>query len=818
MEAVNARFDIKKVKIREFLEKLQTTSAGLSTFEARSRRQKSGFNEIPEKKQYPFAKFLRCLWGPIPIMIEAAAILSLLVQHYTDFAAIMVLLLINTVVGFRRDRRADNAIEMLKQKLAPQARARRDGAWITLPSRQLAPGDIIRLRPGDIVPADVKLIDGDFLECDESALGGESLPVQKLLLDEAYSGAVVSRGEMTAAVEKTGLNTFFGKTAKLAEEAKSKSRFEQALIRIGNYLIVMAVFLILVIFIVAIFRHENLVDILRFALVLTIASIPAALAAILTATMAAGAANLAQKKAVARKLAAIEELAGMDVLCSDKTGALTQNQPTVAEPFPAPGYNKEDVLLYAALASREEDNDSIDNAILKRLKQYDSLKAQLLQFSFDTFTPFDPLIKRAEGRVRNHFGQPVGVTKGAPQAIFNLIHVHNFHLKNFQDKVDDFARMGYRTIAVAVAPEGKEWQMAGLIPLFDPPREDSAETISNAKNMGVKVKMLTGDNLAIARQIAGKLNLGNRMIPAKLIETASAAQLEEIAEKADGFAEVFPEHKFSIVSILQKSEHFVGMAGGGVNDAPALRKADCGIAVAGATDAAKSAASIVLTAPGLSVIIDAIKDSRKIFYRMNSYAIYRLAETIRLLFFITLSILIFDFYPVTAVMIVLIVLLNYVPIMAIASDNAHYSETPEKWNMQIVLGPGTILGLMGVVSSFIIFYLGQQVFRLNGEALQSFIFLKLAIAGHLTIFLSRTRGPFWSIKPSRGLLWSAIISQIAATLFAVYGWFVAPIGWKMALFVWGYAIVAFLLSDLLKIYFYKMFNGKALPLKSILST
>ena len=808
METLQTQFDISRVKVREFLDTLKTSFNGLSTAQARSRQAQFGLNEIPEQKPNPLLKFLAYLWGPIPLMIEAAAVLSLLVHHYSDFAIIMMLLIINTAVGYWHDRKADNAIEMLKQKLALRARVFRDRAWRVLPARELVPGDIIRLRLGDIIPADVKLIKGSGLECDESALTGESLPVEKHLLDEAYTGAVVSRGEMTAAVEKTGLKTFFGKTAKLIEEAKSKSHFEQALIRIGNYLILMAVFLILIILIVGMFRHENLMEILRFALVLTVASIPVALPAILTVTMAVGAANLARKQAIVRKLAAIEELAGVDVLCSDKTGTLTENRLSVAEPLPAPAYDKDEVLLYAALASQQDNHDAIDDAIFERLKRNGDAAKHLSQFTIDQFTPFDPVRKRTEVRGRDHLDLPVVISKGAPQAIFALLGDPPPGLEKFRSQVDDFALMGYRTIAVAADSGERGWQLVGLIPLFDPPREDSAETVARAMEMGVTVKMVTGDNIAIARQIAGKLNLGTRLLPAGALDDTPSGHLEETVENADGFAEVFPEHKFLIVRLLQKLKHFVGMSGDGVNDAPALRKADCGIAVEGATDAARSAASIVLTAPGLSTIIDAIKESRKIFQRMNSYAIYRIAETIRVLFFVTLSIIVFNFYPVTAVMIVLLALLNDVPVMAIAGDRVNYSRHPEKWNMRVVLGLGTLLGLVGVVSSFLIFYLGREVLHLNREMLQSFIFLKLAIAGHLTIFISRTRGPFWDIKPSGGLLWSALLTKFAATLFAVYGWFIAPIGWKLSLGIWGYAIVAFVITDIVKQYFYKMFGAQ----------
>jgi H+-transporting ATPase len=797
--------DLPAVKTRKFLDKLNTSERGLSEVEVENRRKKYGYNEIVEKKRNPLLKFLSYFWGPIPLMIEAAAILSFLIHHYTDLVIILILLLVNVLVGFWHDFKADNAIELLKQRLAPKARCLRNGRWRTLAARELVPGDIIRIRLGDIIPADVKLMEGKYLDCDESALTGESLPVEKHTEDDAYSGSVVSRGEMTAVVTQTGSNTYIGKTAKLVEKADKKSHFEQAILKIGNFLILLAVVLIIVIIFVAISRHDNLMETLRFAMVLAVASIPVALPAILTITMAIGAVNLAKKKAIVSKLSSIEELAGMDILCSDKTGTLTKNHLTVGEPFSTGGYSDEDTLLYAALASREEDKDVIDDAILSSRGRY-NLSDRLPEFDITEFTPFDPVHKRTEVNLTAPNGEKMVVSKGAPQAIAKLCSDNGSNGTQFvEQKVVDFAQMGYRTIAVALRHESTKWEMVGLIPLFDPPREDSANTITQARAMGVNVKMVTGDNISIARQISQKLGLNSNVIRGEKINSTSPHKLDDLVENADGFAEVYPEDKYSIVKIMQKLKHFVGMTGDGVNDAPALRNADCGIAVEGATDAAKSAASMVLTAPGLSVIIDAIKESRKIFQRMNSYAIYRIAETIRVLFFITLSIIIFNFYPVTAVMIVLLALLNDVPIIAIASDNVIYSKNPEKWNMPLVLGLATFLGFLGVVSSFIVFYLGKDWFNLKADVLQSFIFLKLAIAGHLTIFISRTRGYFWSLKPSRGLLWSAVITKVAATLFAVYGWFIAPIGWSFAALVWGYALFAFILTDLLKVYFLKKF-------------
>ena len=805
MERQTQSADLSRVKVKKYLDELNSSEHGLSDKEVEEKRREFGYNEIIENKKSPLLKFLGYFWGPIPIMIEVAALLSLLIHHYTDFYIIISLLLVNVLVGFWHDRKADNAIELLKEKLAPQARILRDKKWHVMPARELVPGDIIRLRLGDIIPADVRLIEGDYLECDESALTGESLPVEKHIGDKSFSGAVVTRGEMTAVVTTTGLKTYFGKTAKLIEKKDSKSHFEKAIIKIGNYLILLAVMLIIILLFVTISRHENIMETLRFMMVLAVASIPVALPAILTITMAIGAVNLAKKRAIVSKLAAIEELAGVDVLCSDKTGTLTKNRLTIGKPVAVKEYKPHDTLLYAVLASREEDNDAIDNAILSA-KKGEKFAGSLSQFTTINFTPFEPKSKRTEASVRDADGKQILISKGAPQVIAALCSQGHSNGSHFvEQKTEAFAKMGYRTIAVAKKSENQHWELVGLIPLFDPPRDDSADTIRQALEMGIKIKMITGDNISIARQIAQQLGMHTNIHRGEEIENVPQHKLEEMVDQADGFAGAYPEQKYSIVKVLQKLNHLVGMTGDGVNDAPALRHADCGIATEGATDAAKSAASIVLTAPGLSVIIDAIKESRKIFQRMNSYAVYRIAETIRVLFFITLSIIVFNFYPVTAVMIVLLALLNDVPIIAIAGDKVIYSKNPEKWDMSYVLGLSTFLGLIGVVSSFIVFYAGKDLLQLNGNVLQSFIFLKLAVAGHLTIFISRTRNYFWSLKPSAGLFWSALSTKMLATIFAVYGWFIAPIGWQLAGLVWAYALVAFVLTDLLKVYFLKKF-------------
>jgi H+-transporting ATPase len=798
--------EAKKADIKELFQKLSSNAKGLSVSEAKERLQQYGYNEITEKKKSILLKLLSYFWGPIPWMIEVAAILSAIVHHWEDFWIIFVLLLLNAVVGFWQEHKADNAIELLKQKLAPKARVLRDSKWIEVDAKELVPGDVVRVRLGVIIPADIKLFDGDYLLTDESALTGESMPVEKHVSDVAYSGSIARQGEMNGLVVATGMSTFFGRTAKLVEEAKTQSHFQKAVIKIGDYLIVLALALVSLIFLVALFRHESMLETLQFALILTVAAIPAALPAVLSVTMAVGAIALAKKEAIVSKLVAIEEMAGMDVLCADKTGTITQNKITVGDINPFELYKENDVLLFAMLASREEDQDPIDDSIVARAKKIGDIAETLNSYKTVEFAPFDPVSKRAVATIESKDGKTFKVAKGAPQAILSLVMNKEATALKIEEMVNALALKGYRPLGVARTDDSETWQYAGLIGLYDPPRKDSAETIKTAQSMGAKVKMVTGDHTAIAKEIARQVNLGTNIMPASSFLDKPDREAESVVEEADGFAQVFPEHKYHIVELLQKKGHIVGMTGDGVNDAPALKKADAGIAVAGATDAAKSAADIVLTRPGLSVIIDAIKESRKIFQRMNSYAIYRIAETIRVLFFITLSIIVFNFYPVTAVMIVLLALFNDAPIMAIAYDNVRYSKEPEKWNMRLVLSMATFLGLIGVVASFGIFYIGERLLHLNKDMIQSFIFLKLAVAGHLTIFLTRTRGPFWSIRPSAPLFWSAVITKVFATLVAVYGWYVSPIGWKLASFVWGYALLAFIITDFLKVRLRRVFE------------
>jgi H+-transporting ATPase len=795
--------NLKTLPLPEVEKKLGSSPKGLSQAEAQKRLTQYGPNEITEKKTNVFLKFLSYFWGPIPWMIEGAVILSGVVRHWLDFFIILFLLFSNAVVAFWEEHQAGNEIAALQAKLATKARVLRDGKWATPKVSELVPGDVIRLRLGDIVPADARLLAGDPVQVDQSALTGESLPATRKPGEAVFSGSIIKRGETDAMVYATGTHTYFGKTAQLVQEAHTVSHFQRAVLKIGNYLIILAVALVAVIVTVALFRHDPILSTLEFALVLLVAAIPVAMPTVLSVTMAVGARLLAKKQAIVTKLSAIEELAGVDVLCSDKTGTLTQNKLTLGDPFCVNNIPPDQVILWAALASRAEDKDTIDLAVIGGVKDDKALKA----FQVIHFQPFDPVHKRTEATVKASDGKQFFVAKGAPQVILEM-STNASEVKAAVDKaVNEFAGRGFRSLGVARADQENKWQFVGVLPMFDPPREQAKATIASAVQMGVKVKMVTGDQLAIAKEMSRKLGMGTNILDATVLrDKQKTAETAASIEKADGFAQVFPEDKYNIVDVLQNNGHIVGMTGDGVNDAPALKQANCGIAVSGATDAARAAADIVLLASGLSVIIDAVKESRRIFQRMNSYAIYRIAETLRVLFFMTLAILVFNFYPVTAVMIVMIAVLNDGAILSIAYDNVHYSDKPEKWNMRVVLGISTVLGVIGVVAAFGLFYLAERVFHFDHAHVQTLMYLKLSVAGHLTIFLTRTRGPFWSIRPAR-ILWIAVLgTQAVATLIAVYGLFMTPLGWGWAAFVWGYALAWFLINDRVKLLAYKILD------------
>jgi len=794
---------------------LKTSIQGLTSKQAEERLQQYGPNALQEKKRSVLLRLLSYFWGPIPWMIEIAAILSALVQHWPDFWIIVGLLIFNAGIGFWQEFTAGNAVEALKKQLALKARVLRDGTWQEINSEQLVPEDIIRIRLGDVIPADVTLIEGDYLTVDQSALTGESLPVTKLTKDKAYSGTIVKQGEAIAKVSATGNKTRFGQTASLVEQATTTSHFQKAVLTIGNYLIYVSLALVAILILVQLHRNAPWLELVQFALILTVASIPVAMPAVLSMTMAVGAVALSKLKAIVTRLESIEEMASMDILCSDKTGTLTQNRLTLGKVKVFHATDEQAVLLAASQASRAENQDAIDQAILAGLKNQDILNT----YRQSQYVPFDPIHKRTEATITNTHGATFLVTKGAPQVVMEISQLTDQETQQAQQAVDNFAEQGYRTLGVACKKSDSEpWQFLGIISLFDPPREDSAETIANAQSYGVNMKILTGDNQAIAKQISRKLGLGTNILPAHSLYLDHDGRRNssdgECIEKMDGFSEVFPEHKFSIVKRLQERNHIVGMTGDGVNDAPALKQADVGIAVSGATDAARAAADLVLTAPGLSVIINAIEEARRIFERMNAYAIYRICETIRIMLFVVLTMIFFNFYPITAIMIILLAFLNDIPIMSIAYDHTTLEKKPVRWNMHQVITVATVMGVVGVLGSFGMLLIAMDWLKLDIAQIQTYVFLKMAVAGHLVLFVARSKDYFWRQPwPAPIMIWSALITKLAATLLAAYGLgLMTPITWSEIALIWGYSIGSALLTDAVKVQVYRHLekNDKAL--------
>lgn len=839
-------------------------NTGLPEREAQARLQQYGYNEIAEKEESLWHRIFRRFWGPIPWMIEVAAILSAVVQKWDDFIIISIMLLVNAGLDFFQEHRALNALKSLKQRLKAETIALRDGEFKTIPARELVPGDIIKLRIGNIIPADVQLLQGDYLSVDQSALTGESLPVNKKVDEIAYASTIVKQGEMLAVVVNTGKHTNFHTVVALVARAslEERSHFQKMVIRIGDFLILITLSLVLLIVMVSLFRHEHFLEIARFALVLTVAAIPVALPAVLSVTMAVGAINLARRQAIVSRLTAIEELAGVGVFCSDKTGTLTQNKMQVADPFVFAGEKESELFLVAVLASKVENQDPIELPIFQYLKEKQP-DIDWQSYEQLSFTPFDPISKRTEAVIEKD-GERFVAMKGAPQVLLNMTDLSDEEMQTVNQKVDHLAEKGYRTLAVGRKRGDAPLELLGLIPLYDPPREDSRQVIAEMQRYNVDVKMVTGDNLAIAREIGQLLGLKQHSLRAEqlsgsgsneLLSLASAlsaaiyqrlkpevshkaakqfadevmdtvtaiydtrllerefihtheSAIVDMIESITIFAEVVPEDKYRIVDTLQKGGHIVAMTGDGVNDAPALKKADCGIAVSNATDAARAAADIILTAPGLSVINEAMKQARITFERMKSYSIFRITETIRIILFMTLSIVVFDFYPITALMIILLALLNDLPILAIAYDNTRVSQKPVRWNMPELLTVSSVLGIMGVIASFLLFFLLKEK-GFSESMIQSMLFLKLIVAGHSTLYITRTEGWFWQKPyPAPLLLGATFGTEILGTLIAVYGVFITPIGWEYALLMWAYALAWFMVNDVVKKLVYRFLRGR----------
>ncbi|MFP4332316.1 MAG: plasma-membrane proton-efflux P-type ATPase [Campylobacterales bacterium] len=784
----------KEVKLKE----LDSSIEGLSSAEASARIEKYGKNAIETKSESRLRALLKTFWGPIPWMIEVAALLSLIIGHWSDFFIIMTLLIVNSFIEFIQKGKAQSALDALKASMALKARAKRDGVWSDVDATTLVPGDIVSIENGDVIPADLIALEGNYVSIDQASLTGESLPVSKKTDDEIYSGSVVKQGAMVCLVSATGENTFFGKTASLVAEAGNVSHFQQTVLNVGKFLIVGAMLLSVVIISKALYMHENALSIIEMVMVLLVASIPAAMPAVLSVTMALGAVALSKKKAIVSRLQAIEELAGVDILCSDKTGTLTKNELTLDEPILYSAKDADEINLLAALASNSQGNDAIDKTILESV-QKDALSGYVQA----EFFPFDPVSKRTSATIQKD-GVSFSVAKGAPKVIIDMCTEDEATKKKALNEVEYLAQNGFRALGVARTKEGSsEYELLGILSLLDPPRDDSKETIDKAREHGIEVKMVTGDDVSIAKQICKKLGIGSNIRSIDEVLESDKYKHHDIDREiveSDGFARVFPEHKYNIVRAFQKKGHYTAMTGDGVNDAPALKQADVGFAVSGATDAARSAADIVLTLPGLSVIIDAVDEARKIYRKIQAYVLYRIAMTINIMFFTTLSIVFLDKVPMSAVMIIMLALLNDLPTMAISYDNAVAEKKPVHTNISNLFVISAVLGFVTVFLDFVLMHLAASYFYHDAKQVQTMIFLFFIITAPLILFVTRANGnPFKSPLPS-GIFTVALSSSIILAIILSLGGILVPaIGLHAVLFVIGFSIFALMLLTISKI-------------------
>ncbi|KAK2658201.1 hypothetical protein Ddye_004734 [Dipteronia dyeriana] len=844
-EIKNESVDLERIPIEEVFEQLKCRREGLSSEEGANRLQVFGPNKLEEKKESKFLKFLGFMWNPLSWVMEAAAIMAIALANgggrppdWQDFVGIIVLLVINSTISFIEENNAGNAAAALMANLAPKTKVLRDGRWSEQEASMLVPGDIISIKLGDIVPADARLLEGDPLKIDQSALTGESLPVTKNPHDEVFSGSTCKQGELEAVVIATGVHTFFGKAAHLVDSTNQVGHFQKVLTAIGNFCICsIAVGIIAEIIIMYPVQRRKYRDGIDNLLVLLIGGIPIAMPTVLSVTMAIGSHRLSQQGAITKRMTAIEEMAGMDVLCSDKTGTLTLNKLTVdtnlIEVF-AKGVEKDHVMLLAARASRTENQDAIDAAIVGMLADPKEARAGIREVHF---FPFNPVDKRTALTYIDSDGSWHRASKGAPEQIIDLCNCKEDVRRKAHGVIDKFAERGLRSLAVArqEVPErtkesaGGPWQFIGLLPLFDPPRHDSAETIRRALNLGVNVKMITGDQLAIGKETGRRLGMGTNMYPSSSLlgqdKDASIASLpiDELIEKADGFAGVFPEHKYEIVKRLQERKHICGMTGDGVNDAPALKKADIGIAVADATDAARSASDIVLTEPGLSVIISAVLTSRAIFQRMKNYTIYAVSITIRIVLGFMLIALIwkFDFSPF---MVLIIAILNDGTIMTISKDRVKPSPLPDSWKLKEIFATGVVLGTYMAIMTVVFFWLmkktdffsdlfGVRSLRNRNNEMMAALYLQVSIISQALIFVTRSRSWSFVERPGLLLLTAFVIAQLVATFIAVYAnWSFARIegaGWGWAGVIWLYSLVTYFPLDILKFIIRYVLSGKA---------
>jgi H+-transporting ATPase len=792
-----------KAKADEVIKLLKSNpESGLKTEEAEERLKLYGYNEVPEKKANLYLSFAKKFWGLTAWMLEAIIILSWFLQRYADLYIVTGLLVFNAVLSFTEEQKASSAVEALQEKLRVSARTLRDEEWKTLPSRALVPGDIVRVRAGDFVPADLKMI-ADTVEVDQSALTGESAIIEKKTDDLLYSGSIIKRGESTGIVVLTGTRTYFGRTTQLVQIAKPKMHIEVVISNVVRWLLVIVIALIALAIVFSVLEAKNLFDLLPIILVLLLSAIPVALPAMFTVSMAIGSMELARKGVLVTRLSASEDAATMNVLCADKTGTITMNKLSVAKLIPLDGFSEKDVILYGSLASQEANQDPIDIAFITKAKEQNLFTKSYIQ---ESFTPFDPATRRTEAVIKDEDGSEFRVMKGAVHAVVHACGYDEKTALDIEEQVEEFAAKGYRTLAVAKIDLANQPKLVGLVALYDLPRPDSKQLITELSELGVSVKMLTGDALPIAKEIAKDVGLGENVMKASDLEQLkkeSPLEAAEAAEESSGFAEIYPEGKYIIVKSLQATKHIVGMTGDGVNDAPALRQAEVGIAVSNATDVAKGAASVVLTSEGLTSIVNLIENGRVIYERITGWILSKIVRTLQIAIFVVISFLLTGDYVISAFAIIMYFFATDFVKIAMSTDNQRWSQEPNTWNVTNLVKVSLMLSLLVIAESFVLLYLGLYYLRFTVESgtLYTYTFEILFYSAMFLIFNVRERRHFWKSMPSKTLVAAIVLSISTVTLVTAFGIpGLVPLPITVTLFVMALSgIFAFALNDSVKV-------------------
>ncbi len=776
---------------------------GLTLEEARKRISEYGYNEVPEKRVSTIIGFIKKFWGITPWMLEITILLEGVLGKYFEMYVVMGLLVFNAILGFFQEERANSALELLKEKLKINARVKRDGNWTLIPARELVPGDIMRLRAGDFIPADGKVAEGN-VEVDQSSLTGESQMIEKKANEVLYGGSIVRRGEVTGIVTSTGTRTYFGRTVELVQVAKPKLHMEEITSKVVKWLVVIVSSFLSVALVFTAVKGMSLIGILPLAVVLMVSAIPVALPTMFTISMALGSLELMKKGILITRLSAIEDAATMNIVCADKTGTMTMNKLSVEEEMAVDKFSEKDVILYGALASQEANQDPIDLAFLSAAK--DS-RLSLEDYLQKKFVPFDPSTRRTEATLEKE-GQQFLVSKGAVNTIVPLCKNSEDELSRMAERMEHLSLKGYRAIAVAEGITRDKMVLVGIAFLYDKPRSDSRQLIRELRDLGLKVKMLTGDALPIAKEVAKELNLGEAITRISDLKV-STEDKSKLVEESDGFAEIYPEDKFLIVKSLQKGRHIVGMTGDGVNDAPALRQAEVGIAVSSATDVAKKAASAVLTTEGLEGIVDLVKMGRMIYQRIITWILNKIMKTFQITVFVVLAFLLTGEYVISALHMILLLFLTDFVTLSISTDNVRYSKQPDSWNITGLVKVALFLGILVIAELMLLLNAGASYFGLSGNInqLQTFTFEMLIYLELLDLLILRERKHFWNSKPSRFLFGAIGADLVLVFLISIFGLpGIAPIPALAALTVAGLSfVIAFLINDPIKVWLIRKF-------------